>query len=250
MNQPQNPVPPRGPRPQLFNAPASTSASAKRQPDFGPSILATIDGGQSRFARSRGGPSKGLLIVGALALMGAAGYLGVKFSGSRAAPEIAVAAAPVLKVVEAAPIASQPMAVAQGAAAIETVTPPAAAPVSESAASQPFTVAASLNNIQQTLDRAEPAPAKKEQVASKETPAPRRASSTVNAKSLAKPTLDDDADLLAAMLPHLKRTAAAPTSPAYEKRCGQLVGQAAADCKAKFCGGKQGADAACPAVQK
>jgi endonuclease/exonuclease/phosphatase (EEP) superfamily protein YafD len=190
-----------------------------------------------------------LLIVGALALMGAAGYLGVKFSGSRITPEIAVAAAPVLKVVEAAPIASQPMAVAQGAAAIETVTPPAAAPVSESAASQPFTVAASLNNIQQTLDRAEPAPAKKEQVASKETPAPRRVSQ-VNAKLPAKPTLDDDADLLAAMLPHLKRTAVAPTSPAYEKRCGQLVGQAAADCKAKFCGGKQGTDAACPAVQK
>jgi hypothetical protein len=191
-----------------------------------------------------------LLIVGALALMGAAGYLGVKFSGSRAAPETPVAAAPVLKVVEAAPTAaSQPVAVAQGAAAIETVTPPAAAPASEPAASQPITVAASLNNIQQTLDRAEPAPAKKEVATTKETQTPRRVSQ-VNAKPPAKPTLDDDADLLAAMLPHLKRTAVAPTSPAYEKRCGQLADQAAADCRAKFCGGKQGADAACPAVQK
>jgi len=192
-----------------------------------------------------------LLIVGALALMGAAGYLGVKFSGSRIAPEIAVAAAPVLKVVEAAPTAaSQPVAVAQGAAAIETVTPPVAAPASEPAASQPITVAASLNNIQQTLDRAEPAPAKKEVMTTKETQTPRRVPQAVNAKPSAKPTLDDDADLLAAMLPHLKRTAAAPTSPAYEKRCGQLADQAAADCRAKFCGGKQGTDAACPALQK
>jgi hypothetical protein len=250
MNQPQNPVPPRGARPQLFNAPASTTVNAKRQPDFGPSILATIDGGQARFARSRGLPGKGLLIVGALALMGAAAYLGVKFSGSRSASDIPMAAAPVLKAVEAAPPASQPVAVAQGAAAIETVTPPVAAPASEAAASQPITVAASLNNIQQALDRSEPAPAKKEVVAVKEAQAPRRAPSTVSAKPSAKPTLDDDADLLAAMLPHLKRTAATPTSPAYEKRCGQLASEAAADCRAKFCSGKQGTDPACPAPRK
>jgi len=235
----------------LFNAPASAAATAKRHADFGPSILATIDGGQARFARPRDRlPGKGLLIVGALALMVAAGYLGVKFSGSRAAPEAAVPAAPVLRAVEAAPSASQPQSViAQGAAAIETVAP-AVVPASASAASQPSTAATSLNNIQLALDRSEPVQAKKEVVTSKEAQTPRRAPPTVNVKSSAKPAVDDDADLLAAMLPHLKRGAVAPTSPAYEKRCRQLTGEAAADCRAKFCSGKQGADAACPAVAK
>lgn len=196
-------------------------------------------------------PGKGLLIVGALALMGAAAYLGVKFSVPRAAPEAAVAAAPVpvLKAVEAAPPASQAV-VAQEAAAIETVVA-AAAPAPASAASQPGTVAASLNNIQLALDRSEPAQSKKEAVTSKDAQTPRRAPPTANAKpSTKKPTLDDDADLLAAMLPHLKRSAVSPTSPAYEKRCGQLAGEAAADCRAKFCSEKQGADAACPAAAK
>jgi len=256
MNQPQNPVPPRGARPQLFNAPASTTANAKRHSDFGPSILATIDGGQARYARRRDRlPGKGLLIVGALALMGAAAYLGVKFSVPRAVPEAAVAAAPapapapVLKAVEAAPPASQAVAV-QEVAAIETVVA-AAAPAPASAASQPGTVAASLNNIQLALDRSEPARSKKEAVTSKEAQTPRRAPPAANAKpSTKKPTLDDDADLLAAMLPHLKRSVASPTSPAYEKRCGQLAGEAAANCRAKFCSEKQGADAACPAAAK
>jgi len=251
MNQPQNPVPPRGPRPQLFNAPASTTANAKRHADFGPSILATIDGGQARFARRRDRlPGKGLLIVGALVLMGAAAYLGVKFSGPRAAPapEVAVTVAPVLKAVEAAPPASQAV-VAQEAAAIETVVT-AAAPAPASAASQPSTVATSVNNIQLALDHSEPPQVKKEVVTSKEPQTPRRAPPAANAKPSAKPAMDDDADLLAAMLPHLKRSAVSPTSPAYEKRCGQLAGEAAADCRAKFCSGKQGADAACPATVK
>lgn len=252
MNQPQNPVPPRGARPQLFSPPASTTANAKRHADFGPSILATIDGGHARFAASRGrSRAKRLLLIGALVLMAAAAYLGVKFSGSRATPasELVVVAAPVMKAVEVAPPASQAL-VAQGAAAIETV-PPVAAPASAAAASQPSNVAASLNNIQLALDRAEPVPSRKEATATKDNPPVRRVPQpAVSAtKPPTKPALDDDADLLAAMLPHLKRSPT-PTSPAYEKRCGQLAGDAAAECRAKFCGGKQGVDAACPPAVK
>jgi len=257
MNQPQNPVPPRGVRPQLFNAPASTTANAKRHADFGPSILATIDGGQARFASSRDRlPARRALLIGALALMAAAAYLGVKLNGSRnaAAPEAvvvqAVSTAPRVKAIDAAPSSPQ-MAMAQGAAAIETVTPVVVAPASAPADGQPGNVAASLSNIQQALDRSEPAAAKKDVVVSKDVQAVRRAqpAATAARPSTRRAAPDDDADLLAAMLPHLKRSAVAPTSPAYEKRCGQLAAEAAADCRAKFCNGRQGADAACPAAQ-
>lgn len=67
-------------------------------------------------------------------------------------------------------------------------------------------------------------------------------------KSLSTKSANDDAELLAAMLPHLKRRGTIPTSPAYERRCGQLEGQAAADCRTKFCNGREGVDAACPSA--
>ncbi len=62
---------------------------------------------------------------------------------------------------------------------------------------------------------------------------------------------DSDADLLAAMLPHLshlKQQPLGPGSPALEKRCGRLSGEAALECRAKFCNGREGSDAACPAA--
>lgn len=264
MNQPPNPVPPRGTRPQLFNAPSSTSANAKRHADFGPSILATIDGGQSRFAtpRDRRAATR-VLLIGALALMAVAAYVGVRFSGSRAAPPVpeVVAvqalppAAPVpLKVAESAASAAQPAA-ALGAAAIETVIP-TAVPASAAVAGSAPSVATSLDNIQLALARSEPAsPAKKEvagKVASKDVVKQRGAAPSNpvadRPSTRAGTAPDTDADLLAAMLPHLKRRTGAPTSPAYEKRCGQLSGDAALDCRAKFCNGRQGVDEACPAA--
>jgi len=261
MNQPQNPVPPRGTRPQLFNAPAATSATsanAKRHADFGPSILSTIDGGQARFASQRDYLSlKRVLLMGVLALMALAIYLGVMFSESRTAtaPEAvavhAVAAAPVaVKAAEVAPSAPRTTELAQGAAAIETVAPPEV-PASSPASNQPAGVATSMNNIQLALDRSEPAPIKQEKAVAKGVQPARKSPVAHVSKPADKRVArgaDSDAELLAAMLPHLKRLPPAPSSPAYEKRCGQLTGDAAVDCRAKFCKGREGADAACPAA--
>lgn len=264
MNQPPNPVPPRGARPQLFNAPSSTTVNAKRHADFGPSILATIDGGQSRFGTPRDRQvARRVLWIGTLALVVVAAYLGVRFSGERAGPTaqaVVVEHAPppaapvVLKAVDPAASAASSV-VAQGAAAIETVTPVAVAASAAAASSAP-SVATSLNNIQLALDRSEPVPLVKKQAAEK---APNKdvvkhrgaAPATPSAErpaTRAGTAPDTDAELLAAMLPHLKRRVSAPTSPAYEKRCGQLRGDAALDCRAKFCNGRQGVDAACPAA--
>ncbi len=62
--------------------------------------------------------------------------------------------------------------------------------------------------------------------------------------SPASPAADGDAELLAAMLPHLQRLSG-PTSPAHARRCGTLKDKAAEDCLARFCNGREGADAAC-----
>jgi len=264
MNQPQNPVPPRGARPQLFKEPSAKSAASrsKHHADFGPSILATIDGKQARFATPRDHISaKRVMLMGVVALVIAAAYVGVKFNASRqaAAPDAApvvsalpVAAPVVMKVTEVA--ASAPLAtVAQGAAAIETVAPPAVTASAPGASSAPD-VAASLNNIQLALNISEPAPAKREvKAAGKEPSVTYRGVAPVStntnkatSKSAPAPDTAADADLLAAMLPHLKRNTAAPTSPDYEKRCGKMTGDAALDCRAKFCNGRLGVDAACP----
>lgn len=266
MTQPQNPAPPRGERPQLFNAPSSAKqAAAKRHADFGPSILATIDGGQARFAAPRDRvPAKRVLLIGVVALVIAAAYVGVKFNASRQAAEVVpmpvlpVAAAPttpvVVKVTEDS--ASGPLvAVAQGAAAIETVAPPVVPASAQTASSAP-NVAASLNNIQLALNISEPASAKRDnKVVGKEPSSTSRgvapASPKTNkpaAQAAPVPDTTADAALLAAMLPHLKRSVPAPTSPDYEKRCGKMTGDAALDCRAKFCNGRQGVDAACPAA--
>lgn len=267
MNQPQNPAPPRGERPQLFKEPSAKPAATKRHADFGPSILATIDGRQARFTAPRDRvPAKRVLLIGVMALVIGAAYVGVKFNASHQAavsdaapmasalPVAAPAPPVVVKVTEAA--ASAPLAiVAQGAAAIETVEPPAVPASAQTASSAP-NVAASHDNIQLALNITEPAPAKKvSKVAGKEPSLTYRGAAPASPKTnkpvtKAAPAPDTiaDADLLAAMLPHLKRSPTAPTSPDYEKRCGKLTGDAALDCRAKFCNGRQGVDAACPAV--
>ena len=267
MNQPQNPVPPRGARPQLFKEPSAKSAASrsKHHADFGPSILATIDGKQARFATPRDHVSaKRVMLMGVVALVIAAVYVGVKFNASRqaavrdAAPvasALPVAAPVVMKVTEVA--ASAPLAtVAQGAAAIETVAQPVVPASAQTASSAP-NVAASLNNIQLALNISEPAPANPAKrdvnAAGKEPAVTYRGAAPVSsntnkpaAKAAPAPDTAADAELLAAMLPHLKRSTPAPPSPDYEKRCGKMSGGAAQDCRAKFCNGREGADAACP----
>jgi len=265
MNQPQNPVPPRGARPQLFKEPSAkpSTSRAKHHADFGPSILATIDGKQARFATPRDHISaKRVMLMGVVALVIAAAYVGVKFNASRQAvvPDVApvVSALPVeaplvMKVTDAAASAAS-VTVAQGAAAIETVAQPVV-PASAQAASSAPNVATSLNNIQLALNISEPAPAKRDVKAAGKEPsvtyrgaAPVSTNTNKPAANKAAPAPDTaaDADLLAAMLPHLKRNTPAPTSPDYEKRCGKMSGDAVLDCRAKFCNGRQGVDAACP----
>ncbi|HET7795537.1 MAG TPA: hypothetical protein VFL64_19275 [Rhizobacter sp.] len=257
MNQPQAPVPPRAARPQLFSAPAAKQGSGrvKGHADFGPSILATIDGGQARMpgASDRLAIRRVLLMAG-LSLIAAAVYLGVKFSAARAASpshSTAVAAtgpSALLRPVESAmPPASQ--AAVQGVAAIETVPAPiesAALP----AANRPINEAVSTNTIQQALDRPEAVPGRNEEKVTSQSTKPTRTAAATH--SPAKPAgkvarqSDTDAELLAAMLPHLRGTGA-PSSPAFERRCGQLTGDALGSCRARFCNGRQGEDAACPA---
>ncbi len=279
MTQPDKPVPARGTRPQLFGEPSASKPSKSRHPDFGPSILATIDGTPRRDSRARDAtPLKRVLWMSLLALAGVAVYFGVKFgmlSSGSSSPERAVLAVqappPAEKVAE--PVATA-VAVVQvssaasasgGAASIETVAAPvvaAAASSAESPAPAASNVAASLNNIQQVLARADaPEPRKTAKpVATKEAPA--AAKDTASAKDVhvaatrgaspepkpsSKPA-NDDAELIAAMLPHLKRRGTTPTSPNYEKRCGQLDGDAAVDCRVKFCNGREGVDPACPSA--
>jgi hypothetical protein len=286
MTQPDKPVSARGARPQLFGEPGAGKSGSPRQPDFGPSILATIDGTPPRRdSRSRDAtPLKRVLWMSALALGVVAVYFGVKFGmlpgdAPSSAPLVAAAPAtePVAKLVEpaapaapteqvapvaqAAPGASAP----EGSATIETVAVALMPSASAAEASAPATsVAASLSSIQQTLARSEPTEARKaaKPAAPKEAPArakertsPAKDTVVAEARPAAAPSpkpaakaANDDADLLAAMLPHLKRRGAAPTSPAYERRCGQLAGDAAAECRAKFCNGREGVDAACPSA--
>ncbi|WOB07044.1 hypothetical protein [Piscinibacter gummiphilus] len=185
-------------------------------------------------------------------------------SPTQAAP-VAQAPAPVVKAVEplavAVPVAQVASAAsaADGAASIETVaTPVAVAAASADAASVASNVAASLNNIQHALASADALEPRKtaKPVAPKEAAvtAPSAKDTTVatrGAAPLPKPTTksaNDDAELIAAMLPHLKRRGTAPTSPGYEKRCGHLDGDAAVDCRVKFCNGREGVDAACPSA--
>lgn len=275
MTQPDKPVPARGARPQLFGEPSASQPGKSRQPDFGPSILATIDGAPRRDSRARDAtPLKRVLWMSLLALGVVVVYFAVKLgmlpSASSSQPAQAVvvaqAPAPVFKTVEplavAVPVAQVASAAsaADGAASIETVATPVLVAASADAATPAASnVAASLNNIQQVLASADaPEPRKAAKPATPKEPAvtarPSTTDTTVAMRGAApapKPTTksaNDDAELIAAMLPHLKRRGTAPTSPGYEKRCGHLNGDAAVDCRVKFCNGREGVDAACPSA--
>jgi hypothetical protein len=260
----------------LFGEPSASQPGKSRQPDFGPSILATIDGTPRRDAHARDAtPLKRVLWMSLLAVGLVAVYFAVKLgmlpSASSSSPAQAVAVAqapaPVVKAGEplaaAVPVAQVASAASasDGAASIETVTTPVVVAAASADAATPAAsnVATSLNNIQQVLasaDAREPRKAAKP-VAPKD-PAVTAPLSTKDmtmatrgAAPAPKPTTksaNDDAELIAAMLPHLKRRGTAPTSPGYEKRCGHLDGDAAVDCRVKFCNGREGVDAACPSA--
>jgi hypothetical protein len=268
MTQPDNPVPARGARPQLFG---EAKAGKSRQPDFGPSILATIDGKPRREAKQRDGVSlKRVLWMSALALGVVLVYFAVKLGmmpGPAAAPSALAMQAPAEKPVEPVVLTAVPVATASaiaattGAASIENVAAPPA-PVAALAASsvEPASanVATSLSNIQEVLAKAETKPeplpkadradrpvAPKAAVVAKQTVAERPvnpSSKTANRK--AGP--DGDTDLIAAMLPHIKDRNTSPISPTFEKRCGHLVAEAKQECRNRFCAGRAGLDAACP----
>jgi hypothetical protein len=287
MNQTSNSASSRGDRPQLFRTPTA----ADRHIDFGPSILATIDGGASRSsAPASRFPRRGLLWLAGLALLLAVAYavasirgvplsadsLYAMFSKPKASAELVPAAKVAVK--PASPAASaiaSASGVEQGAASIETVALPV--PLAAVAASAPFAVLASAepaasavaggpegeaNSSAMKAEAVKPIPAKSAPVEAsphrhaikkkEETHVAKVRSSAkpAVAKPSAAPAQDNDAELLAAMLPHLhsqRQAVAAPTSPAYEKRCGLLSGEAASACRLKFCNGREGTDAACPA---
>ena len=271
MTQSDHAVPRRGERPQLFGG---SIGARPRQPDFGPSILATIDGTAQRDVRRRAHitPLKRVVWMSLLALCVVTMYFVVKFgmlsNGSMTSPSFDAQPVVAAQAAERArqPAAVQPSAAmtadapAVGAASIENVASVASAP----AASAPATaMAASLNGIHQTLARSEPAssavrrttaparevakPTTKVRGDARQTSVAARPAAPA-AKPVSTKSVNDDADLLAAMLPHLKRRGTAPTSPAYERRCGRLEGEAAGECRAKFCNGREGVDAACPSA--
>lgn len=311
-------------RPQLFGAPRA----AQPLNDFGPSILATIDGGQPRFSNRRRRQSKLWWLVLGVPVAAAALYGAVRINTaqpSMAAQASAVNAAPkAVPVVQAASavarVAAAPASsvVPQGAATIETVAqaasapttgvrvpiaaaaasgaalpvlvaavaappptvaqpvPPLMAPVESKpstasiekppAVSRPEVVAAKPPRTERSKDSGKDSSkavkpsaesrSKEKQPAQAEAASPAKtrladASGTGKAPYVepARGTPDSDAELLAAMLPHLQRLSAAPappTSPAYNKRCGTQKGKAADACRVKFCNGRQGSDAACP----
>jgi hypothetical protein len=266
MTHPEQPASGRGARPQLFSASAAQKPQKRRssgQPDFGPSILATIDGGTARHGTSPDRlPLRRVLWMSLAALAAVALYFGVKFAVSPAsAPEWA--SAPRQNLAAAAPQIqplTEPASASQGAAAIENVAVPAPAPGAASSVAPQASA-----SVQQMLEREEPTvvrtaalaapaqrkPAEKSTDRATDRPAAKAAAPAPAPQTAAnkKAAGDRDTDLLAAMLPHLKRRELAPTSPAYDKRCGQLSGSAAEECRARFCNGRQGSDAACPAAQ-
>lgn len=245
MTQPDKPAA-RGARPQLFGTPAASRPRASRQPDFGPSILATIDGGAPRSSGGRDGVSVRTVLLMSLAALGlVAVYFGVKFmvapggTSDHTPPVLQVA-----KVAEVKPVAApEPTAPASGAAAIENVaTPPSV--LASAAASAPV-VADAASPIQRILETP-PAPAATKSTERVAYRAPSERAAPSKPAAAPKATNDRDTDLLAAMLPHLKRRDLGQTSPAHEKRCGQLAGNAAEECRTRFCNGREGSDAACP----
>lgn len=255
MNQPDKPVPARGARPQLFGDPG---AGKTRQPAGGAGILATIDGGMQRPSHGRRDavPAKRVLAMAGLAILVVAIYFMVKFGmPAPSSSRPAAAALPVAAV--ASP--TDPYAPASGVASIENVVPPTTAAASTPEPTSGSNISASLSTLQQTLSSAEknetvsaaknlvagqPA-APNKGVASKGTAALQHAAAPAQKNLKAK--ADSDAELIAAMLPHLKRRGLGPTSPAYEKRCGHLVGDPAVDCWNKFCSEREGVvDAVCP----
>lgn len=124
--------------------------------------------------------------------------------------------------------------------------PPSTATTGPASPAQPAEAAAPLPEARTTPRP--PAQAEVRQVRQQtRPPAPPPKSKTRVAKKPVgtnEPGAESDTALLAAVLPHFQRPE--PTSRAFEQRCGQLTGSAAASCRRRFCSGRQGADTACP----
>src|SRR5882724_70076 len=238
MNQTSNSASSRGDRPQLFGA----ARAADQHIDFGPSILSTIDGGESRSSAPRSRfARKSVLWLGGVALLLAVVYALASTDGVAASaqsiyalfqkPAAAAEPKPAVRTVSvSAPI--HPLAVAdiasasgvhEGAAAIETVVQPAMAspsvsnsPVATPAVANVAGVAKAAGVAGAPIETAGAAsavpallavvpsvprhpPVQNEVREAKARAEPRAATS----KQTTVPSPDNDAELLAAMLPHL-----------------------------------------------
>jgi hypothetical protein len=308
----------RSARPQLFGAPSA----ANRHADFENSILATIDGGQTRLtgkSKSKGRRTSrtGPLMLAGVVLAAAGAYAVAHFSDASSAPTampplLQAAASPEASpapltpppspVMDSEPAASPADANLPGAV-IETVVdptpqkivepviataPPQASPqpaavapppvlavapeaspgpagvtpAAAAAAAPPQAAPAATAHTKPRPTRAErlasQRAARQEAQAKKEKEA--RRARLAAAKQAAKPvqtakkpagkpgpTAENDTALLAAVLPHFQRHSNHPGSSAYDQRCGKLSGAEAESCRVRFCNGRQGTDAACPA---
>lgn len=147
------------------------------------------------------------------------------------------------------PSAATPFDVLAGATAVAPASLPASSVPSSPAPLQVATPAAAQPVVTPSASqKASPKTAKP----TRQQEAGRTASSSapVARKSPPSAELDNDAALLAAMLPYLHRSPAlagtAPRSAAFDKRCGGLQGTAFAQCRVTFCEGLEGRNAACP----
>ncbi len=272
MNQPDSPTP-RSTRPQLFSAP-NFDPESLRQPDERTGILATIDCERGRNGGGDGKASRQATwwVLGSMVLLlGAAGMAWVhQVESSRGAlrEQTVVASAPLS--VAGLP-ADGSASAAAGAAVIETVShdaPPLLRASFPYAASNLSAALSKPDSPQSATDQSDPVVATDEGAAiTKPQEAAKPGDHTIRTASAramqvkatprSQPVVtgrkassqDTDAELLAAMLPHLRRTKGVvdgPTSPAHQRRCGHVADAAVAACRVRFCNGRGGQDGACP----
>jgi hypothetical protein len=228
-------------RPQLFAADDPTAPSL----DLGPGILASAGGADPRPAK-RHAPSAvaksaawRVASIGLLAVF--AVCVGVQFDRTRSASRATaggggpIGRGPVVSTMAPfKPVDTAP-------ARIENVAPQSPSEPQRLANATPRSIAPAPKTLHPAARDAGEAKAALA-TASKRSARPDPRNGAAPAAS------DEDTELLAAMLPHL-RTVAARSSPAHERRCGGLTGPAATACYARFCNGREGVDAACPRPQ-
>ena len=281
MNSKTNSDTPARTKPQLFG-------SQTARPDFENSILASIDGGTHQPAaistRSRWFAILGIWGAAAAVGLGTWYVLADRQESTAVAQAVPTSNAPAIAArmpaalptaaVQAASVQAQAastMASAggEGGAAIETVravgasaaspfavlaaAPTVATPSMSLAASSAVSAPASAasTGAQKTAQASKKqASAKQSKAAARKAEAQQVSAKKRSASPSATP-VDSDAELLAAMLPHVPRSAAVkapPSSPAFERRCGHLQPHDVDACRLTYCASRQGQDAACPVV--